>query len=105
MGNVLLKYPLGGQEGFGVRPYALAGAGVVRLDGDAFDSVLSFRDAKIGRDFGGGVMLFFGTHVGIRADLRYSRTFQAVDFLDIDLGDVPGDLDFARGSIGLILRS
>jgi hypothetical protein len=50
-------------------------------------------------------MLFFGTHVGVSADLRYSRTSQAVDFLDIDLGDVPGDLDFARGSIGLILRS
>jgi hypothetical protein len=54
MGNVLLKHPLGGQEGFGVRPYALAGAGVVRLNGDAFDSVLSFRDAKVGWDFGGG---------------------------------------------------
>jgi opacity protein-like surface antigen len=104
MGNLLVGVPLGGQKGFGVRPYALAGIGAVRPEGDAFNKMPSFRDTKVGWDVGGGVMLFFATHVGVRADLRYIRTFQALEFLNIDIANKPGDLDFARGSIGLILR-
>jgi hypothetical protein len=48
-------------------------------------------------------MMFFTTHVGIRGDLRYIRTFEAVELLDIeDAGDE--NLDFGRGSIGLVVR-
>ena len=102
MGNLVLGIPFGGQQGFGVRPYGLVGAGVVHATGDAFDNVLSFGDNKIGWDIGGGVMVFFAQHVGIRGDLRYVRTFEAVDFLDIGNGE--SNLDFTRGSLGFILR-
>ena len=102
MGNLVVGIPFGGQTGFGVRPYGVVGAGVIHANGDAFDS-LSFNENKIAWDFGGGVMVFFATHVGIRADLRYVRTFEAADFLEIG-GDESGHLDFARGSLGFVLR-
>ena len=105
MGNVLVGVPFGGQTGFGIRPYGAAGIGAVKPNGDAFSTALSFTDTKVGWNFGGGVMMFFGTHVGIRGDLRYFRTFDAIEFLGIDIGDDdPGKLDFTRGSVGLILR-
>ena len=89
-GNLLIGIPLGGQSGVGFRPYVLAGLGVIRSEG--------------AWSFGGGAMFFFGTHVGLRGDLRYFRTFSDVDF---DLGDGierRRALDFARASAGLILR-
>jgi opacity protein-like surface antigen len=104
MGNLVLGIPFGGQRGFGVRPYAVAGVGVIHTSGDAFEERLSFSDDKVSWDFGGGVMMFFATHVGIRADLRYIRTFEAVDFLGIDPLEQSGDLDFGRGSLGIIVR-
>jgi hypothetical protein len=59
-------------------------------------------DTKAAWDFGGGAMLFFGTHVGLRVDLRYFRTFSPLDLIDII--DSRERLDFARASTGLILR-
>jgi len=101
-GNLLIGIPIGGQKGVGIRPYALAGLGVIRSKIDAFGDGLSFDDTKGAWDFGGGAMFFFGTHVGLRAELRYFRTFSALDLIDI--GDRQGRLDFARASTGLILR-
>lgn len=101
MGNVMIGVPFGGQKGFGVRPYGLVGLGVIQPNGEAFSNVLDFGDNKLSWDVGGGVMVFFTSHVGIRGDLRYMRTIQGVDFLT-DANE--SDLDFARGSIGFILR-
>jgi opacity protein-like surface antigen len=104
MGNLLLGVPFGGQKGFGIRPYGLVGIGTVYPEGDAFSNTLSFSEWKVAWNFGGGVMIFFATHVGIRGDIRYIRTFEAVDFVDLGLGLESNDLDFTRGSAGLILR-
>ena len=103
-GNLLLGIPFGGQEGFGVRPYGTVGVGVVRPEGDAFPESEAFGDNHVAWNFGGGLMVFFASHVGVRADLRYFRTFEAVDLFDFDAGEEGGDLDFTRGSIGFILR-
>jgi hypothetical protein len=70
---------------------------------DAFSDVLSLDNGEAAFDFGGGVMFFFGTHVGVRGDVRYFRTFKDVA-LDLINVNNPGKLDFARGSAGLILR-
>ena len=99
-GNLLLGIPFGGQHGVGIRPYALVGLGVVRAKVDAFGALENMDSSKAAWDFGGGVMFFFATHVGVRAELRYFRTFGDVDFLTPE----PASLDFARGSAGLILR-
>jgi hypothetical protein len=77
------------------------GLGVIRSKVDPFGDVLRLHNSKAGWDFGGGAMFFFGTHAGLRADLRYFRTFGDVDF---DVIDTPRSLEFARGSAGLILR-
>jgi hypothetical protein len=104
MGNLVLGIPFGGQKGFGVRPYGLVGLGIIRAEGDAFDNPLSFNENKVAWDFGGGVMVFFAAHVGMRGDLRYIRTAEAVDFLSIGPDGEAGHLDFTRGSLGFIFR-
>ena len=99
MGNVVIGIPLGGQSGFGVRPYGLAGLGVVQ---SKIDSGLD--ETKAAWDFGGGVMVFFGSHVGVRGDVRYIRTIGRLDF-DLTGGiERSRRLDFGRASAGLILR-
>jgi opacity protein-like surface antigen len=102
-GNLLLGIPFGGQRGFGVRPYGVVGVGVVRPEGDAFPESEAFGSNHVAWNFGGGVKVFFASHVGVRADVRYFRTFEAVDLFDFDVNEA-GDLDFTRGSIGFILR-
>ena len=104
MGNLVVGVPFGGQKGFGVRPYGLVGLGVIRANGDAFDNPLSFNENKIAWDFGGGVLVFFASHVGIRGDLRYIRTVEAADFLSIGASAEAGHLDFTRGSLGFVFR-
>jgi opacity protein-like surface antigen len=99
MGNLLIGIPFGGQTGVGIRPYVLAGLGVVRSRVEAFEDGLSLENSKAGWDFGGGAMFFFGTHVGLRADVRYVRTFSTIDLIDRR-----ERLDFGRASTGLILR-
>jgi hypothetical protein len=98
-GNLVLGIPIGGQTGVGVRPYAVVGLGVMRTKVDNFSNILSLDNSEGAWDFGGGVMFFFGTHVGVRGDVRYFRTFSKVDFLPLSQ-----TLDFARGTAGLILR-
>ncbi len=99
-GNLLFGVPIGGQSGVGFRPYALAGIGVVRSKVDALTDVLNFDESKPAWDFGGGAMFFFGDHVGLRGDVRYFRTFGAVDLVGIG----EDHLDFGRASAGLVLR-
>jgi opacity protein-like surface antigen len=84
-GNLLVGIPIGGQQGVGFRPYALVGLGLIRSQVDAFGNTLSRDVNNLGWDFGGGAMFFFGTHVGLRADLRYFRTFGD---LHLDLTEV-----------------
>ena len=104
MGNLVIGIPLGGQSGFGIRPYALAGLGIVQSQIDATGGGIGLDETKAAWDFGGGVMCFFGTHVGVRGDLRYIRTVGRLDF-DLTGGiERSRRLDFGRGSVGLILR-
>jgi len=103
MGNLVLGIPFGGQRGFGVRPYGLVGMGLMRSS-ISFGAPLNNDENKIAWDFGGGVIIFFGTSVGIRGDVRYFRTFEALDVLGIDIADSPGKLDFTRGSFGVVFR-
>ena len=103
MGNVLLGVPFGGQRGFGVRPFGLVGIGVLRSDLESFDELIGFDNTEAAWNFGAGVIVFFGQHVGIRGDIRYFRTFGDVDFGPIQVGDSDA-VDYTRSSIGLVLR-
>jgi len=103
-GNLLLGVPFGGQKGFGVRPYALIGAGVLNSNSDFGTSAIEIGQNSMTWSAGGGVMLFFGSAVGLRGDVRYFRTFDDLEILGIPIGQSTGKVDFTRGSLGLVLR-
>ena len=72
-GNLVIGVPFGGQHGFGVRPYGLFGLGLIRSSVDSFGDVAKVQADDFGWSFGGGVMIFFSSHLGLRGDLRYSE--------------------------------
>ena len=103
-GNLLFGIPIGGQKGLGFRPYALAGVGVIRSNLDAFGNPSGVDTNSAAWDIGGGAMFFFSSHVGLRGDLRYFRSFNSVDFGPIDASVGVRNINFARASAGLVLR-
>jgi opacity protein-like surface antigen len=106
-GNLLIGIPIGGQQGVGSRPYVLAGIGMIRSELNDIGDGLSDSENDVAWSAGGGAMFFFGDHVGLRADLRYFRTFKAVVFDVIDDlidRDTAETVDFGRASLGLVLR-
>lgn len=88
------------------QPYLTAGVGLMQMQ------VVSDRDFRtttneIGFNIGGGAMVFAGSKVGMRADLRYVRSFQNQDpswTRGTDLDIAPGSFDFLRAGIGVVLR-
>jgi opacity protein-like surface antigen len=108
MGNAVLGIPFGGQTGFGVRPYGVAGFGGFRQRIENITGIIGFSNTNWGYDVGGGAFVFFTSNFGIRGDVRYFKTtFDVNDLLDIaGLDPVDGevDVDFTRYSIGLTLR-
>ena len=104
MGSLVLGVPIGGQQGFGVRPYGLFGLGLIRSSVETFGDLSKVQADDFGWNFGGGVMIFFANHVGLRGDLRYFRTFGDTDLGDLDINTKDNAVHFARGSAGLILR-
>lgn len=102
MPALVIGIPIGGTTGGGVRPYFLAGAGLLRRDVD-INTVTSVSSNDFGYELGGGVMGYFSDHVGLRGDLRYFRNFKA----DIDLSGVDierGTFNFGRASLGVLFR-
>ena len=94
-GNVIVGVPLGA-----IRPYVVGGLGWVRTELDGA-TPMAVQDDGLGVDVGGGLMGFFGDHVGVRVDLRYFRAVSAgSSFLDFDFER----LDFIRFTGGLALR-
>ena len=104
MGNVTVGIPIGGTSAAGIRPYATGGIGLLRARIESPLSGYSVANNDVGVNFGGGVMAFFGSHVGVRADLRYIQSLEddnsANPFSQIDLGR----FHYWRTSFGLVLR-
>ena len=98
MGNVMLIPKLGG-----FRPYVLTGLGLIKSHVDLTpESVFSTDENHFGWDLGGGVIILFGDHVGIRGDLRYFHSFQDLKLLDVNLGGA--NLDWGRASGGMVFK-
>jgi opacity protein-like surface antigen len=110
MGNVIVGIPFGGQQGFGVRPYGVAGFGGFRQRLESITGLIGFSNTNWGYDVGGGVFVYFTSHVGVRGDVRYFKTtFNVNDLIDLvgidfDLNGDEVDVDFTRYTIGLSLR-
>jgi hypothetical protein len=101
-GNLMLGLPFGGQQGFGIRPYGVVGLGLIKTNLEGIGGLLTDADNNAGWDVGGGVLMFFG-RFGIRGDVRYFRTFSALDVLGVEIGG-GDDLDFGRATAGFVVR-
>ncbi|HEX7137163.1 MAG TPA: outer membrane beta-barrel protein [Vicinamibacterales bacterium] len=88
-----------------VQPYGLAGVGLIRT---TVDAVGASDQNQIGWDVGGGVMVFFSQHVGVRGDVRYYHSFQVLDFSNLPTipGFNPSDkkLDYGRVAGALVFK-
>ena len=102
-GNFMLAPKIGA-----VQPYGLAGLGLIKTSIDSADPLLTDTDNnQIGWDIGGGLMVFFGEHVGARGELRYYHSFQALDFLNdlpLPIGENETKIDFGRVSGGVVVK-
>jgi len=86
-----------------VRPYVVAGFGLMRTT--ASTTLLSLQvsdNNNVGYDLGGGIMVFFGSHVGIRGDIRGYRSLQDLKVFGVVIGDTK--LNFGRADAGLVLK-
>lgn len=110
MGNVVLAVPVGGSDG-PFRPYVSGGLGTIRTqlrsESDVFEDLTS---NDTGYNVGAGAHLLAAGRVGIRADVRYFRGFEAIDDedpVDNPLFDQPFAqevFNFWRGTIGVTFR-
>src|SRR4051812_38243488 len=67
-----------------VRPYGLFGVGLMKAHVDLSPvNIVSFTNNTFGWDLGGGVMVMFGQHVGIRGDIRHFNSFQDLNLLGL----------------------
>jgi len=103
-GNLIIGIPFGGQQGFGIRPYGLVGAGLLKSKSDFGTGVAEIDGNDLTWSAGGGVLLFFGTRTGLRFDVRYFRTFDDLEILGVPIAQSPGKVDFTRASLGFVLR-
>ena len=98
MGNFMLAPRFGP-----VQPYGLVGFGLVKTHVElTVEDLLDSDNNNFGWDVGGGIMVFFGQHVGIRGDIRYFHAFQDLEVLSVPLGGIK--LDFGRASAALVFR-
>jgi opacity protein-like surface antigen len=92
MSNVMVAPKIGP-----VRPYFLAGAGLIKTHVDlTTTALLSSDNNSFGWDIGGGVMITIAPHVGVRGDIRYFHSFQDLGALGFSLGN--SKLDFGRAA-------
>ena len=101
MGNFMLAPKIGP-----VQPYGLAGLGLIRTSVEGLGT--SSDQNQFGWDLGGGLMVFFGEHVGVRGDVRYYHAFQVLDFLNLQSLPIPGlggkKLDYGRAAAGVVFK-
>ena len=85
-----------------VRPYVLAGVGLIKTHTEfTLTSLTSTDNNNFGWDVGGGLMVTIVPHVALRGDIRYFHAFQ-------DLGNIPvipvanQKLDFGRAAAAVV---
>jgi opacity protein-like surface antigen len=98
MGNAMLAPSFGP-----VRPYGVIGLGLIKTRADlTARGLLETNNNHFGWDVGGGLMLFFGPHVGVRGEVRYLHAFNDLTILGLNVSDTK--LDFGRASGGVVFK-
>lgn len=108
MGNAIIGIPVGGQSGAGIRPFAIAGVGLLKTRQETSDQVFDVDSNEFGFNVGAGVMGFASDRLGFRGDVRYIRSFNDLDGVGVSdagiAGLSAGDFDFWRANFGVIFR-
>lgn len=100
MGSLVIGAPLGEP---GIRPYAVAGAGLIRSRLSDADDIFDIDENSFGVNVGGGVHALVRNNLGLRADVRYFRSVRDTDSsggVDLELGS----FDFWRATVGATFR-
>jgi opacity protein-like surface antigen len=98
MSNVMIAPKIGP-----VRPYVLGGLGLMKSHIElTAGNIFTSDNNNFAWDVGGGLMVLFGDHVGVRGDLRFFHAFQNLNLGVITLSSPK--LDFGRASAGLVLK-
>lgn len=98
MANLVVGAPAGG-----IRPYVVAGVGMMKSKVDSPSQFFSGIDSTdFGFDAGAGLIGFFSHNVGLRGDVRLFRSFSKVDLTSPDFK--LSDFKFWRGSVGLTFK-
>jgi opacity protein-like surface antigen len=101
MGNFMVAPKIGP-----VQPYGLGGLGLIKTKVEGVGA--NSDQNQFGWDIGGGLMVFFGEHVGIRGDVRYFHSFQVLDFLNVpgvpELGLGGQKLDYGRAAAAVVFK-
>lgn len=99
MGNVMLAPKIGP-----IQPYGLVGLGLIRTAVEV--TALSSNDTnQLGWDGGGGVIVFFSQHVGVRGDVRYFRSFEILDFSNFpNIGFNQTKLNYGRVAAAAVFK-
>jgi opacity protein-like surface antigen len=84
-----------------VHPYVVGGFGLMHVSAStSLANIVVTDNNNAGYDLGGGVILTFGPHVGLRADVRGYRSVQDLKVFGID---IPGTkLRFGRAGGGVM---
>jgi len=86
-----------------VRPYTVAGVGIIMTRASLDAPSVQIADNNLfGYDYGGGLAVFFGDHIGVRAEVRWFRTLQDLAVLGITLSDTK--LSYGRTSGALVFK-
>ena len=83
-----------------VRPYVHGGVGLIKSHVDLTLGSILDSSNNFGWNMGGGMMIMFGRHIGVRGDLRVFRTFDDVGLLGLELSDTK--LSFYRAAGGVV---
>ena len=66
--------------------------------------LLDADNNHFGWDVGGGVMILFGDHFGIRGDLRYFHSFQDFEVAGFQLNAGDEKIDFGRVAGAVVFK-
>ncbi len=83
-----------------VRPFVLGGIGVMKPRVEFDTGTLLDAGNEFGYNIGGGLMLMFGEHIGVRGDIRRFQSWNENDLISLPIGSEK--LGFNRASAGVV---
>jgi opacity protein-like surface antigen len=100
MGNLMLAPKFGP-----VQPYGVIGVGLIRTVVEQTVNSSSSDNNQIGWDVGGGLIVFFSQHIGVRGDVRYFKSFQILDLSNLPNIPIRQDkLDYGRFAVAAVFK-